>query len=352
MKKKILAVLLTAGMAASLFAGCGDSSSEGSSTSSGTSEASSEAGDSSSETAEATGDEEYNIAVILKTISSEYWGYVQAGAEAYEADHPNVHVDVLGGSSETAYDEQNNIIETVVNSGEYDAMAVAALQEASIPTLVGDSDIPVIAIDQDISYEDKVCFIGTGNEEAAAQGAQAAIDLAKERGWEDIEVVVIQGVQGDPTMEARTAGFKRGTEEAGATYLADEIQYADSVADKAVTAMEGIMQQHPEGIAVICCGNDDMAIAAARAAQGNEAFANTVFCGFDGIQSACEAIIAGDLTMSVAQSPYNEGYTAVETCVAVLNGESVDEVIDTGSDVITEENAQEHLDELKGYLGE
>ena len=56
--------------------------------------------------------------------------------------------------------------------------------------------------------------------------------------------------------------------------------------------------------------------------------------------------------MSVAQSPYNEGYTAVETCVAVLNGESVDEVIDTGSDVITEENAQEHLDELKGYLGE
>ncbi len=116
--------------------------------------------------------------------------------------------------------------------------------------------------------------------------------------------------------------------------------------------MEGIMQQHPEGIAVICCGNDDMAIAAARAAKDNDAYKNTVFCGFDGIQSACEAIVAGDLTMSVAQSPYNEGYTAVDTLVKILNGESVDEVIDTGSDIITSENAQEHLDTLKGYLGE
>ncbi len=257
----------------------------------------------------------------------------------------------MGGSSETAYDEQNNIIETVISSGEYDALAVAALQEASITTLAADSDIPIIAIDQDISYEDKICFIGTGNETAAAEGAKAAVALAEERGWEEISVIVIQGVQGDSTMELRTAGFAAGAEEAGATYLADEIQYADSVADKAVTAMEGIMQQHPEGVAVICCGNDDMAIAAAKAAADNEAYANTVFCGFDGIQSATEAIIAGELTMSVAQNPYNEGYLAVATCVAVLNGETVDEVIDTGCDIITTDNAEEHLATLQGYLG-
>ena len=54
--------------------------------------------------AEQSGEQEYNISVILKTTSSEYWGYVVAGAEAYEADHPNVHVEVKGATSETAYD--------------------------------------------------------------------------------------------------------------------------------------------------------------------------------------------------------------------------------------------------------
>ena len=34
--------------------------------------------------------------------------------------------------------------------------------------------------------------------------------------------------------------------------------------------MEAIMQNHPEGIAIICANNDDMAMAAARAAAARE----------------------------------------------------------------------------------
>ena len=62
--------------------------------------------------ASAADEEEYNISVILKTTASEYWQYVVAGAEAYETDNPNVHVEVKGATSETAYDEQQNMIET------------------------------------------------------------------------------------------------------------------------------------------------------------------------------------------------------------------------------------------------
>jgi ABC-type sugar transport system substrate-binding protein len=71
--------------------------------------------------------------------------------------------------------------------------------------------------------------------------------------------------------------------------------------------MEAIIQNHPEGIAIICANNDDMAMAAARAAAGNDAYKNTVFIGFDGIQSACNAILNGEETMSVAQEAYANG---------------------------------------------
>ena len=47
---------------------------------------------------------------------------------------------------------------------------------------------------------------------------------------------------------------------------------------------------------------------------------------------------------------FEMGYKAVETMVQVLDGETVDEFVDSGSDVVTPDNAQERLDTLKTQL--
>ena len=336
MKKRLLAMLLTGALCASMAA-C----SSGGET---------QQGD-GGETAQ-TGGDGYSVDVILKTTASEYWSYVKAGAEAYMADNDGVTVEVKGASSETAYDEQQNMIETDLNSGAYDAFVIAPLQADLVKTLIAGQTAPIIAVDTDIDAPEVLSFVGTGNEDAAAMGGKAAVEAAEAAGWTEIKAIAISGVQGDGTATARLTGYQKGIEAAGGTFLADEIQYADAVADKAATSMEAIMQNHPEGIAIIVCNNDDMAMAAARAAKGNEAYANTIFVGFDGIQSACNAILAGEETMSVAQEAYDMGYKAVEAAVKALDGETLDEFIDSGCSVITADNAQERLDTLKGYLGE
>lgn len=94
-----------------------------------------------------------------------------------------------------------------------------------------------------------------------------------------------------------------------------------------------------------------MAMAAARAAKGNAAYEKTIFVGFDGIQSACNAILSGEETMSVAQEAYDMGYKAVEAAVKAVNGETLEKFIDSGCSVVTKDNAQERLDKLKGYIG-
>ena len=94
-----------------------------------------------------------------------------------------------------------------------------------------------------------------------------------------------------------------------------------------------------------------MAIAAARAAKGNEAYKNTIFMGFDGIKSACEAILEGTESMSVAQEAYDMGYKSVAATVAKLNGTELPEFINSGVSIITKENAQKRLDDLNSYLG-
>ena len=210
---------------------------------------------------------------------------------------------------------------------------------------------PILAVDTNIEAPEILSFVGTGNEEAAKLGGEAAAKAAKEAGWEEIKCIEIAGVQGDATNTARMNGYKAGVEAAGGTFLDAEVQYANAVADQAVTCMEAIMQTHPEGIAIICANNDDMAMAAARAAKGNPAYEKTIFLGFNGDKSACESILKNELTMSVAQQAYEMGYQSVDAAVRALNGETLEKFINSGAEIIDSANAQARLDTLQGYLG-
>ena len=333
MKKRLIAMLLAGAMCASI-AGC----STGSETTEGTQQSGEKAGSAS-----------YKVSVILKTLAAEYWQYVKAGAEAYGAEHANaVTVEVKGPSSETAFDEMQNMIETDLNS-DYDGVIISPLQSDTAVQLVSGVEIPIIALDTKFEAPEVVSFVGTGNEAAAKLGTIAAVEAAKEAGWETIQCIEIAGVQGDATNTARMEGYAEGFTEAGAEWLADDVQYADATATKAVDAMNGIMGRYPDGVAIICSNNDDMAIAAARTAAGNPAYENTIFLGFDGQKSACEAILEGNLTMSAAQNNFDIGYKAVENMVKCLQGEEYGDV-DTGTSIITKDNAQERIDNFAEWL--
>jgi len=345
--KKFFAILLALVMVLSLAACGGDSG--GSAKTDDTAKTDDAAKTDAAEPA-ASGDESYNISVILKTNASEYWNYVEAGAKKYMEDNPNVKVEIKGPPSETSYDEQQNMIETDMSNADIDGYVIAPLQADMVANMIKGQTKPVIALDTRIVAPEIRTFVGTGNEAAAKQGGIAAVALAKERGWTEIKCIEIAGVQGDSTNEDRMNGYKAGVEEAGGDFLEDEIQYANAVADQAVTCMEAIMQNHPEGLAIICANNDDMAMAAARIAAGNEAYKNTVFLGFDGQVTTCESILNGEQTMTVAQHGYEMGYEAVSAAVRAIQGEELPEFIDSGADVIDASNAQERIDTLKGYL--
>ena len=350
MKKRLFAALLAGTVAISLMA-CGGS---GSSSSQPAADNAAAAGTEAAAPAAAeAGDGSYKIDVICKTLSSEYWTYIQAGAEAYAKEHPGVTVDVKGPPSETSYDEQMNMIQTDLGSGAYDGYIIAPLQADTVKTLIADTDAPVMALDSAIPSDKVISFIGTGNEEAAKAGAAAAVEAAKAAGWEEIKCSEIAGVQGDGTNTARMNGYIAGVEENGGDFLEDEVHYANAVADLATNEMEGIMSSHPEGVAIICANNDDMALAAANAAAkaGLDTYKNTIFLGFDGQIPAAQAILEGKMTMSTAQNPYDMAYLAVETMVKYLNGEQVEPVVDSGYTIITKDNAQEHIDKLNSYSG-
>lgn len=332
MKKRLLSMTLAGVMAVGMLTGCNSSGSTGAKGS-----------------ADSSGSGDYYLDFVFKTTSNEYTQYLMAGVKA-AANDLGVQADMKGATSETSYDEQQNMIETDLNSNKYDALITAPLQGDTVATLIQDTDTPVFAIDGDFESDKKISFIGISQFNAAKSGGEAAVEAAKKAGWNDLNAICIAGVRGDEAAEDRKNGYKEGVEASGGTFLEDEVQYADSVADKAVNSMEAIMQNHPEGVAMILCHNDDCAMAAARAAKGNDAFKDTIFVGIDGNISACESILNGEETMTVASGTYGTGYNAVVVAVDYLNGKNVEGFVESDVQIVTKDNAQEHMDKLKKQL--
>ncbi|MEE0048575.1 MAG: sugar ABC transporter substrate-binding protein, partial [Eubacteriales bacterium] len=223
----------------------------------------------------------------------------------------------------------------------------APLQSDSASTLVANTDKVVIALDTDFTSDKKLAFVGTGNKDAAKSGAVAAVEAAKAKGIDKPTVLVVTGVQGDETHEARLRGYRDAIEAAGGQVL--EVQYTDTMPDKAAAAMEAVIQKYPNGVDAVLSIADDMALAAAKVIKdsGNTNYADTVLCGFDGNQSAIEAVMDGSLTIDIAQMGYDMGYKAVEAAVTVLEGGSVESFIDSGSKVIDSSNIDEYVSDMK-----
>ncbi|SDL20931.1 sugar ABC transporter substrate-binding protein [Tessaracoccus oleiagri] len=290
----------------------------------------------------AGGDDDIKVGVILKTLSSEYWSYVAAGVEA-ASEELGVDVQLQGAASETAYDEQNNMIETMLADNSLDALVIAPLQPDSVVSVLGDTEKPILFVDTDAPYDAKVSYIGTGNKVAAQSGGEAAAELA----GEGATAAWIGGVQGNTTSDEREAGFIEGLKSGGVEVTVK--QYADGLADKASSVMENVLTSNPD-LKVVVANNDEMAAGAARAAEA--AGKDLVIFGFDGIQAGVQNVIDGTVAGTVAQDPYGMGYKAVEAAIAAAKGETVEEFIDTGSTVITQENAEEYLATLREQLGE
>jgi ribose transport system substrate-binding protein len=279
------------------------------------------------------------IAVVLKTLSGQHWKFVEAGAKA-AGEELGVDVTVIGPSSESQIMEQVNMVEDSINQ-QPDALVVAPIQPSTIiPTLSGaeQQDIPVILVDTDVELEHKLAFIGTDNYTAGEEGGKLLASMLQKGD----KVALISGLPGNTAIDARIAGAKKVLEDAGMVIAAE--QPADSDKAKALTVMENILQNNAD-IKGVFSGSANMALGVIRAAESKGLDIPVI--ATDATVEAVESIVNGSLTGTIAQKPYEMGYAAVENALNAINGEEVEKRIDTGVDIITEENAQETLEELQ-----
>jgi ribose transport system substrate-binding protein len=287
---------------------------------------------------------EIRVAVVLKAVNSDYWKIVKAGAED-AGKALGVKVDVLGPNAETDIAGQTSIMEDQIVK-KVSALVVAPSQPSAAVATFDKADqgkIPVLLIDTNANWDKKKSFIGTGN----LAGGEVGGKFIAGKLQKGDEVVILRGALGDGTHDERTNGAKKAMEDAGLKVVA--VQPANSDRNMGMSVMENLLQTYPN-VKAVFCSNDEMALGATRAlSQAGKKGVITV--GFDGSPDALKSIKAGELTGSVAQSPYNIGKFGVEAAVKLAKGETIDARIDTGTSMITKENAEKAEADLNKILG-
>ena len=294
----------------------------------------------------APADGDIEVAVVLKTLASEYWGYVKAGCDAAAKDL-GITVTVVGPGAESDIEGQVSMIEQQIGAGcdaivcaPNDAGAAGSALQAAL-----DAGIPVLAVDTNVGIDGQTSFVGTSNVDAAYQGGIWAIDTV----GTDAKAVIIYGQEGDNTSNMRREGYEKACSEKGVEIL--QALSGQNTTDGVTKTMEDLLNAYPDQINIVFCHNDDTAIGAMNACK-SAGYTDVTIVGFDGNASAVDLILAGELVKAtVAQQPYEMGYQVVEAAVKAIKGEAVDEVINAPVQVVNAENGQAYLDNLAAMKG-
>lgn len=264
-----------------------------------------------------------------------FWAAVEAGAME-RAKELGVDVIVLAPPQESDIQSQISQIEDQLTKG-IDAMALAPTDPNALKPVVDQAQkqgVGVVFIDTK-GVNEGVSFIGTNNENGAALAADY-ICKAVEKGS---EVAILQGIITQSTGQARAKGSHDGMTACGLKVVAE--QPADWDTGKAQSVMENILTGNPN-IKAVFASNDNMALGAVQAIKSAGLAGKIVVVGFDANPNAAESVLAGDMAATVAQNPKNMGRFGVEYALKVKHGEKIDAVIDTGTVLVTKDNAADY----------
>ena len=263
-----------------------------------------------------------SVGLAISTLNNPFFVTLSEGAEA-KAEELGVELIVVDAGDDAAKQTSNvedliskNISVLIINPVDSDAAAPAVKDAIA-------AGIKVISVDRVVNGVDVDCAIASNN----VAGAQAATEYLLELVGEGAKVAELQGVSGASATIDRGAGFHNVADEKLDVVAS---QTANFNRAEGMTVMENMLQANPD-IAGVFAHNDEMALGAVEAIGDKE----ILVVGFDATDDAVAAVEAGNMAATVAQQPDLMGATAVETAVALMNGETVEKTLPVEVTLVT-----------------
>lgn len=328
MKKKIMSVVLSVALVASMLMGCGSGEADKKDTEKKTENTKEEKGDAK--------DGGYKIAYLNALVSVPYFGYLDSAIEEH-AKKLGVELQILDGKTDNQvmYDQALSVIEQ-----DFDAVILTPSDMAgsvSIVEAIHDAGLPLIICNTrvDASVEELtdslICCDPSYEGEVVGK-------LAVEQLPEGGKCVTLEGFAGQEAQIYRTEGFQKGIKGSKIEIVQQVICDWDKA--KAMSATDDMIAAYPD-LAMIFAQDDSMALGAIEAvkAAGKEKQIKVLGLGYMGDESK-EALLDGSLLGTCTQSPSWEGTTALDVAIDVIEGKEVEAWYKTECLPVTKENCE------------
>lgn len=286
--------------------------------------------------------ENYTIALVMKTLTNPFFVDMEKGARQAEKDF-NIKLVVQTGAQETSIEQQIQIVEELI-AQKVDAIVIAPGSSTDLVQVLKkaqDAGIVIVNIDNRLDRDQSqkqglqgVPFISVKNDDAAYQSVQYMISLWKGNG----QAIVLEGIRDAENAQLRKEGaMKAFDENAQITVVASES--ANWKIDEAYEVSKQLLGEYPD-TGLIFCANDMMALGVVQYLK-EESLKDKLLAGFDNLEDARNAIREGWMDVTIDQQASEQGYKGIESAVRILQGESVDSEIYIPVKVITAADVRE-----------
>ena len=208
--------------------------------------------------------------------------------------------------------------------------------------------IPVVVTNSGRTTWESLGAIGFVGEDPEAMGAEAG----KQSVAAGAKVgLCVNTVQGNPTLDARCAGYLGALKEAGGTGTVLQIASEDGQNNaKIQQVVAGALKANPQINDIFSLGAGPAVASIAAAKQVGRPQISIGTCDLSA--AVLKSIKSGELLYSVDQQPFLQGYYGLQIAAQYLKyGVKPAGAVNTGPNVITKQNVQKVLDVASKYPG-
>jgi ribose transport system substrate-binding protein len=318
------AAAATAVALAAALAACGSSSNDSSTKTAGASSA-----------AATSSGQAVKLGLIMK-FPVDFYLAMKSAAQKWDASTPGATVTIGIGHAATDDQGEINLIQSMVTQG-VKGIAITPTSPAVIPALDAAvaKGVKVVLIDNDLpGWSKKSSVVATDN----LKGGELAGQFLAKQLKQGATIAVLQGVPGVPALDDRVKGMEQALGSSGIKIVGKAPTDCDQ--NKGVTAAADLLSAHPDVDAIYGACGPPM-LGAIQAAKKAKRGSNLTLVGFDALPDEVKQIQAGSETASVAQFPAKMGELGMGTLLKAVQGEAVPANVDTGTAVVTKDNASQ-----------
>lgn len=274
----------------------------------------------------------YTVGVVLKAMDSEHWLAVRSSIQE-AAQEKNIRLIVMTPENESAYDEQNQIIEDLFAGG-IDALIVSPVNIHHTDQWVQEAKergLPLLTIDEKI---DGIPYVGSDN---YAIGQTAAKEMAA-RLPEGASVGIIAGSANQDAHIQRVAGFRDYLSASHSLQLVD-VEADETKYRQATIETEQMLKTHPD-LQGLFVTSAMMTLGAIDATETHTPAIHII--GVDTQNDTLAALKRGRIDAMISQDGHETGQLAINVIMDLLSGTAVEENNFIENDVITQDKADEY----------